>query len=94
MLDSVPTFTEQGLADIDLRGWFGWFAPAATDDAIVEELNVRATALQSRQAYASLQQNLLLAPAVLSPDEIRARMKEEVEVYRRMIATYGIPKLV
>jgi tripartite-type tricarboxylate transporter receptor subunit TctC len=35
---NVPTFSEQGLSQMDLPAWHGVFAPAATPPAIVDEL--------------------------------------------------------
>lgn len=46
-LPDVPTFREAGY-DIEATGWFGLFAPAGMQDAIVERLNrTIVTALQS-----------------------------------------------
>ena len=38
-LPDVPTFAEQGFADIAGLGWFGFYAPAGTPKAIVDRLN-------------------------------------------------------
>ncbi len=35
----VPTLMEAGVPDFDLRGWFGIFAPAATDPIVVRGIN-------------------------------------------------------
>jgi tripartite-type tricarboxylate transporter receptor subunit TctC len=34
----VPTFSEQGLAELDLPAWHGLFAPAATPKPVIDEL--------------------------------------------------------
>jgi tripartite-type tricarboxylate transporter receptor subunit TctC len=33
-LPQTPTLAEQGLKQIDMTGWYGWFAPAHTPDSI------------------------------------------------------------
>jgi tripartite-type tricarboxylate transporter receptor subunit TctC len=35
----IPTLQEAGLADFDVQGWFGLFAPAGTPQAIVDKLH-------------------------------------------------------
>lgn len=36
----VPTFSEQGLPDFVVSGWFALFAPAGTPSAVVERINL------------------------------------------------------
>jgi tripartite-type tricarboxylate transporter receptor subunit TctC len=43
----VATYREQGFAELMVREWFGFFAPAATPDAVKEALN---TALRNAMA--------------------------------------------
>jgi tripartite-type tricarboxylate transporter receptor subunit TctC len=40
---NVPTFVEQGYPDYDLGSWIGFFAPAKTDDTIVDLHNAQIT---------------------------------------------------
>ncbi|MBV7483082.1 tripartite tricarboxylate transporter substrate binding protein [Bordetella sp. BOR01] len=35
----IPTLAESGLPDFSVQSWFGLFAPAATDAAIVQQMN-------------------------------------------------------
>jgi len=39
LLPDVPTMAEAGLPDYEVNGWFGLFAPAKVDPAIVQKLN-------------------------------------------------------
>jgi tripartite-type tricarboxylate transporter receptor subunit TctC len=39
MLGSVPTFAEQGAADVDVTFWFGIVAPAGTPSDVIAKLN-------------------------------------------------------
>jgi tripartite-type tricarboxylate transporter receptor subunit TctC len=42
---SVPTLSESGVPGFDVSGWFGLFAPAKTDAAVVQRLNAEITSL-------------------------------------------------
>lgn len=39
LVPHVPTLVEQGIADFEIHGWFGLFAPAATPADILERIN-------------------------------------------------------
>jgi tripartite-type tricarboxylate transporter receptor subunit TctC len=39
LLPDVPTLREQGIADVEVSQWYGFFAPAKTPKAVVEQLN-------------------------------------------------------
>src|SRR3546814_19352054 len=39
LLPDVPTMAEAGLPDYEVNGWFGLFAPAKVDPAILQKLN-------------------------------------------------------
>ena len=38
-LPEVPTLAEAGVSDVEVRQWYGLFAPAGTDQAVVDRLN-------------------------------------------------------
>lgn len=92
-LPTVATFSEQGILDLNLKGWFGWFVPAATADAIVQEISDQAKAMEIRSEYASLQRELLLTAATDSPAEIHNRMVRETADFARLVKSYGISYL-
>lgn len=89
----LPSLAEQGVNNMDITGWFGWFAPAATPPNILQPLRERIALMQQKPAYAALQQQLLLTPASPSPAQITARMREEIQVYRKLVDTYRISKM-
>jgi tripartite-type tricarboxylate transporter receptor subunit TctC len=45
----VPNYREQGFAELMVREWFGFFAPAATPDAVKEALNAALRAAMAQQ---------------------------------------------
>jgi tripartite-type tricarboxylate transporter receptor subunit TctC len=89
----LPSLAEQGINNMDITGWFGWFAPAATPANILQPLRERIAVMQKTPAYAALQQQLLLTPVSQSPAQISARMREEIQVYRSLVDTYRISKM-
>jgi len=65
----VPTFTELGIKGGEAEGWFGFFAPAKTPKAIVDQLNRSLNqALQSPEIAERLT-NLGLDPKTTTPEE-------------------------
>jgi tripartite-type tricarboxylate transporter receptor subunit TctC len=45
----VATYREQGFSELVVREWFGFFAPAATPDAVKEALNAALRAAMAQQ---------------------------------------------
>lgn len=39
MLQDIPTFAEQGLADVNFGAWFAFFAPAGTPEPVLDALH-------------------------------------------------------
>jgi len=65
----VPTFTELGIKGGEAEGWFGFFAPAKTPKAIVDQLNRSLNqALQSPEIAERLTK-LGLDPKTTTPEE-------------------------
>ncbi|GGK09128.1 tripartite tricarboxylate transporter substrate-binding protein [Pseudomonas matsuisoli] len=89
----VATFFEQGVQDMDIGGWFGWFAPARMPESTVRELGDRIASMQATAAYADLQRQLMLTQVALPPAQIRERMSSEMSDYRKLVKTYGISQM-
>ncbi len=89
----LPSLAEQGIDNMDITGWFGWFAPAATPASILQPLRERIALMQRTPGYAALQQQLLLTQVSQSPAQITARMREEIQAYRALVDTYRISKM-
>ncbi|MFF7709144.1 tripartite tricarboxylate transporter substrate-binding protein [Pseudomonas sp. NPDC007930] len=86
----VQTFAEQGLPELILDGWYGWFAPAALPAAQAANLTRMLRGVQASQDYQAMQQDLLLRPALLTPAQIHSRMREEIDRYAGLVKTYGL----
>ncbi|WP_263146711.1 tripartite tricarboxylate transporter substrate-binding protein [Pseudomonas sp. RIT-PI-AD] len=90
---STPTFAEEGVNDMDIIGWYGWFAPARLPDATAKDLRAKINAMQATAEFARLQQDLLLNQVSLEPPDIRERMRREIAIYGKMVRTYGISQI-
>jgi len=89
-LPDVPTFAEQGFADVDIAGWFAVIAPAKTPPAEVKRLHdavVAAFATPTSQA-AMAQQSNVIAPT--TPEAATAFFKSEEERYARLVKKAGV----
>ena len=88
----LATLQESGVADYDVVSWNALFAPAGTPPQIVNKLN---GALQSILADASVKQRLLelgIEAKASTPQEISARLKSDIDKWRKVIEKAGIQK--
>src|SRR5205085_7721764 len=88
-LPEVPTMREQGIAEIALTEWLGWFLPAATPPEIVRALNtVARDGLQDPDVVASLA-NSALEPRISTPEECGALLREDYESWDKIAKATG-----
>lgn len=89
----VKTFAEQGLPEINLAGWYAWFAPAHTPDAVVRSLHDKLTAIQTLPDYLALQKSVVVSPLPLTPEQIVARIHQESQSYGDLVNRYGLSQM-
>jgi tripartite-type tricarboxylate transporter receptor subunit TctC len=90
LFPDVPTLVESGLPDLDVSGWFGVFAPAATPAPIVTALNREMVdILRQPEVQAKLMADGS-EPAPVSPEEFRASMLRELERWDKVIKATNI----
>jgi len=65
----VPTFAELGIKGVEAQGWFGFFAPAKTPKAIVDQLNRSLNQALTSPEIAQRLAGLGLDPATSTPEE-------------------------
>jgi tripartite-type tricarboxylate transporter receptor subunit TctC len=85
----VPTFAEQGLKEIVVTEWFGFFFPAKTPPDAVQRANsaIRA-ALRSKEVTDAF--NLMgLDAAASTPAELSARMKADFDFWGPIVKATG-----
>jgi tripartite-type tricarboxylate transporter receptor subunit TctC len=85
ILPDVPTLTELGY-DIDLRGWYGVFAPSHTPHEAIERLN---RAIVQALNQADVRDNLLklgLQPITPTVEEFATTVRNDYEMWGHLIA--------
>lgn len=88
----IPTVQEAGVANYDVVSWNALFAPAGTPPEIVKSLN---GALQEILAEPDVKKRLLelgIEAKASTPEEISARLKSDIEKWRKVIDKAGIQK--
>ena len=89
----VPTFSEAGVGNVAINGWYGWFGPAGMPNGLVRALNENVRKLQATPEYADLQTRLLLNNVSLDPTQITQRMRDEISLYRGMVQSFGLSRI-
>jgi tripartite-type tricarboxylate transporter receptor subunit TctC len=89
-IPNVPTVTEAGYAQLTESLWTALLAPAATPEPIIQKLNkalnesVKTPDVQ--KAYA----NLDVVTRIVTPQELKTFMAEEVRKWQQLVAQAGI----
>jgi len=85
MFPNVPTFAEAGVQGMDVKVWFGMFAPSGTPKPVLERLNAEI----SRIIVApDVKENLIaqgMEPYVTTGDEFAAMFKSEFAKWGRVV---------
>jgi tripartite-type tricarboxylate transporter receptor subunit TctC len=88
----IPTVQESGVAGYDVVSWNALFAPAGTPPEIVKTLN---RALQDILAEPEVKKRLLelgIEAKASTPEEISARLKSDIDKWRKVIETAGVQR--
>ncbi|MGB3290114.1 MAG: tripartite tricarboxylate transporter substrate binding protein [Burkholderiaceae bacterium] len=90
LLPDVPTMAEAGLPDYEVNGWFGLFAPAKVDPAIVQKLNAEMKKILDKP---EIKQQLLAQGAVpdwSTSEQFTRFVKAEHDKWAKVIKEAGI----
>jgi tripartite-type tricarboxylate transporter receptor subunit TctC len=87
--DAIPA-TEAGLGEVTIRAWGGVFAPARTPPAVIERLNREINAVLPRPEARSLFDAGGVDPAPMTPAQLGAHVKEQLEVWGKVMRAAGI----
>ena len=90
LLPDTPSMAEAGLPGYEVNGWFGLFAPAKTDPAIVNKLN---TEVRKILDMPEIKEQLLMQgaePAGGTPEEFTQFVKAEHDKWAKVIQDAGI----
>ena len=89
-LPDVPTMMEAGVAGYDVALWIAYVAPAGTPDAIVAKLNRAMTDILKESDVVESLQKQGFDPDPGTPGAVTARIHNETEKWRALVAETGI----
>ncbi len=93
VLPNLASAFEQGLADLDTRGWNGFFLPKGTPAAIVQKLNEAASAAIDTPSVRERLREIgvsTVAPERRSPDYLQTFVEAEIEKWAVPIRSAGV----
>src|SRR5258705_4681664 len=93
VLPNLASAFEQGLADLDTRGWNGFFLPKGTPAAIVQKLNEAASAAIDTPSVRERLREIgvsTVAPERRSPDYLQTFVEAEIEKWAVPIRNAGV----
>ncbi|RZL02138.1 MAG: hypothetical protein EOP36_08565 [Rubrivivax sp.] len=83
--EQIPTLAEQGVGDVDIVDWLGWYAPAGTPAEAVHQLrNIVAEAMLAPD-FVKYQKALCAQPDALPAASLVERIQRDEQVYRRLV---------
>jgi tripartite-type tricarboxylate transporter receptor subunit TctC len=92
VLPSVPTLKEAGVktADVDLRFWFGIFAPIGLPDVVKAKLDKAVSATLSHRHVRERLANLDIEPAYAPGKVLKTKLENEIANWAKFIDAHGI----
>jgi len=90
LLPEAPTFAEAGLHPLSITPWGGVFGPANMPKEIVARLSRELGVVLKRPEVREAFQKLAFEPRSSTPEELTALVKEQGEVWRRVVNEVGI----
>lgn len=90
MAPDVPTFREAGYPDMDIGAWYAFLAPAGTPREIVDTINAAVRGVLDDPEF--VEKNMTsqgLEPLATTPEAFAARIRDETERMRRVVALSG-----
>ena len=92
VLPNVPTLTEAGVktADVDLRFWFGIFAPAGIPDVVKAKLEKAVSTTLSNPRVRERLANLDIEPGYAAGNVLKAKLTNEIANWTKFIDAHGI----
>jgi tripartite-type tricarboxylate transporter receptor subunit TctC len=91
-LPNLPTLREAAVktADVDLRFWFGIFAPKGVPDAVKAKLDKAVAATLSHPRVRERLAKLEVEPAYDSGSQLRVKLENEITNWTKFIDEHGI----
>jgi tripartite-type tricarboxylate transporter receptor subunit TctC len=90
LLPQAPTMPEAGLRGLSITPWGGVFGPAGVPREIVDRVARELATLLKRPEVREAFGKLAFEPRSSTPEELSAFVKEQLEIWRRIVAEVGI----
>jgi tripartite-type tricarboxylate transporter receptor subunit TctC len=93
-MPAVPTLGESGLAGFEAATWYGIYAPRGTDRAHIQWLLAQFNEAMNDAGFIGKlveQGYVLIKPELRGPEALAAHTRSEVDLWKKVIATAGIP---
>lgn len=90
LLPEAPTMAEAGMKGLSITPWGGVFGPKGMPRDITERLSRELVALLQRPEVRDAFQKLAFEPRGSTPEELAAFTKEQLAIWRRVVAEVGI----
>jgi len=92
LLQQVPTMAEAGYRDVHVVAWNGFFAPAGTNRAIIDQLHKEISSVLAKPETGEALQKMGLTPMPMAPAEFRSFVGSEIGRWRKNVQLAGIEK--
>ena len=89
-LPEVPTFNESGMSGVDVGGWAGLLAPAATPRPIVHKLATELSAIMALPEVKEALGAMGLQSLAISPEQFTQMIKSDTARFDNLIKTANI----
>ena len=90
VMPDVPTLTEAGVPQVTIRHWAGLYGPAKMPRDIVERLNREVTAAVKRPEVIQKMQSYGYVAESSTPERLLEINREDLALWRKLIADAGI----
>jgi tripartite-type tricarboxylate transporter receptor subunit TctC len=90
LLPEAPTMVEAGLRGLSITPWGGVFGPANMPKEIVARVSRELAVVLKRTDVREAFQKLAFEPRSSTPEELAAFVKEQGDIWRRVVAEVGI----
>jgi tripartite-type tricarboxylate transporter receptor subunit TctC len=89
-MPNVPTVAESGVPGFEVVSWQGIFVPAGTPKPVVDRLHAEIMKILGTPELQDRLKSLGMQPSTMTPDQVAAFQKAEVEKWAQVIKTAGI----
>jgi tripartite-type tricarboxylate transporter receptor subunit TctC len=91
-LPNVPTMAEQGVKDIDIVSFLGWFGPGKMPPAVVQKLNAALVQAIAQPQVQEFYKTGAYTAESSTPEALATEVRTAYDAWGRLVKTAGIPK--